>query len=1140
MIAYETMDGTATSPADYTATMGTLIFAPGDPTTQQTVEVVVKADDADEADETFTLSISVSDAGGQLVQIDAGTVTTTILDGAMAVRSPLVLTGDAIQMVDENVQEVGTWSAAPESSADVVTWALFGDDANLFELSADMTTTGVNTMLRFRNAPDYEDPMDADDGNTYDFTLRASVDAMSFTEESVMVTVMNVDESVPLRVTIGEALVSSTNPPVVGVAIVAELEDPDGLSGNVVWRWYNTRILNGDREGPVLLVETTNPSDGSTSAGFTYTLTETALPLLDIPDTKLLLEVTYMDILDMRTLEWVALHDVLPAAPPQTTVTADPIVASPLTAVGVDPRVGGVVLSWGVGLSNEAQMQIVRWEYRWREEAATGDDYSEWIPVPDSGYGEANANEYTVTNLQNGISYLFQVRGFNTTGYGEPSAPVAGTPAGVPRAPVLTATGSDARVELRWTLEDNNGSPVTSWEYEATEMLSGSSTSSSTLPTLVPDSGPGKANADGYVVRRATFVVGLDSEERALASDADYTFTVRAVNRVGAGDPSVAVMASTMNNPPRFADTDAVMDTLWQLDGALVQLVLPEAMGGDAPLSYELTGSLPMGVTLSDRVLDGMPTMVMSASSYTWRVTDADGDTAMLEFMIEVREPPPEVVLVSMQTPAVTVPEEIRDGGVNLGVMATRPELSTGALSIGYVLESVSAVSDDYMDAGTGTLTIEADRSVGMIQVNITDDMLSEEAETFRVVLQTTPGMTTPGVTLGSTSTTVVTIEASDPLQVSLTGPGMVEEGTNAMYTLSLSGGDSTKDVHVTLGVAGSSTATEDDVTLPERWTLSAGAGTGNFALPIRADNLIETETLVVELLSVEGGGGVTTLMAGQVSASVTDRSAPEIMGNLMPDFLVGIQAAVASYTATDPNGDLVSWSVEGTDAVHFQIQSVGGVLSFVTEPDYNRPSDADGDRVYELQVIAEDDGVPVARTTVNVRVTLRPGNLPDSAVTFDADAYTAAEGAEVTVMVSLNPSASRALEIPITLGGGTAGVADWSVAGLEGTAGSYTLMFMIGDVAKTFIITVLEDRFYEGTDNTNVDETLNLNFGSLPAAVVAGTHTTATLALQDTDPGPPTFQLSADPATLTEGSGPVDVMIRLNLTWGRKLKISG
>src|SRR5262245_19221206 len=55
-VSYATADGTATAGSDYTATSGTLVFAPGE--TSKTVAVPIVGDTAIESDETFTLRLS--------------------------------------------------------------------------------------------------------------------------------------------------------------------------------------------------------------------------------------------------------------------------------------------------------------------------------------------------------------------------------------------------------------------------------------------------------------------------------------------------------------------------------------------------------------------------------------------------------------------------------------------------------------------------------------------------------------------------------------------------------------------------------------------------------------------------------------------------------------------------------------------------------------------------------------------------------------------------------------------------------------------------------------------------------------------------------------------------------------------------
>ncbi|HCB34156.1 MAG TPA: hypothetical protein DEP69_03035, partial [Acidimicrobiaceae bacterium] len=69
----------------------------------------------------------------------------------------------------------------------------------------------------------------------------------------------------------------------------------------------------------------------------------------------------------------------------------------------------------------------------------------------------------------------------------------------------------------------------------------------------------------------------------------------------------------------------------------------------------------------------------------------------------------------------------------------------------------------------------------------------------------------------------------------------------------------------------------------------------------------------------------------------------------------------VGTFTATDDStsaGDF-AWRVSGgDDEARFDI-SAGGVLTFFVAPDFENPGDVGGNRVYEVEITATDDGTP-------------------------------------------------------------------------------------------------------------------------------------------------------------------------------------
>ena len=87
----------------------------------------------------------------------------------------------------------------------------------------------------------------------------------------------------------------------------------------------------------------------------------------------------------------------------------------------------------------------------------------------------------------------------------------------------------------------------------------------------------------------------------------------------------------------------------------------------------------------------------------------------------------------------------------------------------------------------------------------------------------------------------------------------------------------------------------------------------------------------------------------------------------------------VVAFTAVDPEGDPVAWSLSGADSGLFDIDK-NGRLTFNTPPDYEDPLDSGRDRVYEVSVTATD-GIPDSDdTTRSVNVTVvnleEPGTI--------------------------------------------------------------------------------------------------------------------------------------------------------------------
>ena len=199
------------------------------------------------------------------------------------------------------------------------------------------------------------------------------------------------------------------------------------------------------------------------------------------------------------------------------TATPNPVPAAPgsFNAAPDDRR---VALSW----DDPSDSSITKYQYR-----VSTDDGTNWNPdwTDISGSGAATTS-YTITPLDNGTEYTFEVRAVNPTGNGPASGDTA-TPNPVPAAPgSFNAAPDDRRVTLSW--DDPSDSSITKYQYRVS-----ADDGTNWNPDWTDISGSGAATTS-YTLT-------------PLNNGTDYTFEVRAVNPVGNG----AVSGDTATPNPR-------------------------------------------------------------------------------------------------------------------------------------------------------------------------------------------------------------------------------------------------------------------------------------------------------------------------------------------------------------------------------------------------------------------------------------------------------------------------------------------------------------------------------------------------------------------------------------------------------------
>ena len=111
------------------------------------------------------------------------------------------------------------------------------------------------------------------------------------------------------------------------------------------------------------------------------------------------------------------------------------------------------------------------------------------------------------------------------------------------------------------------------------------------------------------------------------------------------------------------------------------------------------------------------------------------------------------------------------------------------------------------------------------------------------------------------------------------------------------------------------------------------------------------------------GGGGGSDAGGGYT----TTNGAPTITNTTTSFSVVENQTSAFTITATDPDQDSITYSLTGDDEALFSV-STSGVVTFKTAPDFEAPSDADTNNIYQITGRVSDGSLNATKSfTVTV-----------------------------------------------------------------------------------------------------------------------------------------------------------------------------
>ena len=849
-IDYATADGSATSPADYGATTGTLTFAPGQ--TAATVSVSVVDDGIGESDETFTVTLT----NPVNVTVDDGSATGTITD-----------TGANPTMSVMNILSVSGAEDTIGSLAFVVTLQPAGTlEATAAYATADGTATA---------------------GNDYEAKTGTLTFAVGETAKTIMVpvkadTLPEDDET--FTVTLSNLMNASRGSHGTGTiqdddAIVL-LTDGRGSEASGLLEFVVSLDGRGSARSTVLVDYET--ADRSAEAGTDYEAAEGTLTF-PVGTSTLTIPVTVIDDAVHERTETILLFltSIIGATADDTlaqgVIVDDDEASTEIELTAAPSRVvegeGATAVVVTATLDASARQGATTVTVSVAKSGAAG--VVDFDPVPAfaitiAAGATSGTKTFTLTPIDDEVDERDEV------------LDIAGTSDLPVTATSVTLTDDDSTSSSISLAADpprvSEGDGATSVEITAT-LDGGARTAATTVTVSVSGSG----NADAVDFQNVpSFTITIAAGDRSgtgtftltpiddIVDESDETLSVTGTSDLPvtetevelADDDSTSSSISLTAQPPRVSEGDgatsvevmATLDAGARTEATTVTVTVSGSGNADA-VDFQNVPSFTITIAAGDRSGTGTFTLtpiddIVDESDETLSVTGTS-DLPVTETEVELADDDSTSSSISLTAQPPRVSEG--DGATSVEITATldggaRTEATTVTVTVS---GSGNADAVDFQNVPSFTITIAAgDRSgTGTFTLTPIDDIVDESDETLSVTGTSDLPVTETEVELAD--------DDSTSSSISLTAqPPRVSEGdgaTSVEITATLDGGARAEATTVTVTVSGSGNADAVDFQNVPSFTITIAAGdrsgTETFTLTPIDDIVDESD----ETLSVTG-----------------------------------------------------------------------------------------------------------------------------------------------------------------------------------------------------------------------------------------------------------------------------------------------
>ena len=682
---------------------------------------------------------------------------------------------------------------------------------------------------------------------------------------TVTINVTDVDED-------GTVSLSMTHPSA-RTQLTATLTDPDGGVTNESWQWAKADAQNDSY---------TNIT-GETSA--TYT------PEDDDVGKWLKAKVSYDDDEDTgKTAEGVSANPVQTGANRAPTFDTAPITLTVPENSGADVDVGNPVTATDLDTDNTLTYTL------------EGTDKDSFKVISD---GQIQTKSGVTYDFETKPSYSVTVKADDgNTGTATKAVTINLTNADDSGTVALSTTQPVARTQLTATLTDQD-TPITgiSWVWARSDAQDGAynAITDATLATYTPTDG----DVGKFLKATATYTDSYGSNKSAAAVTD---------NAVGAGT----------NRAPEFPDTSTTRAFPENLGPGLPIDVPVEATDADKNdvLIYTLEGTdkdsfeiVPNDGQIKTKVGETYNHEAKDSYSVTVKVDDQKGGTDTITVTINVTDVNEKPSFNATPPVAFNIAEN-SSANTNIGaaVGATDPDdgdtlvysLDNGSAAIFNIdssngqLKTKAALDKETEDTYTVTVSVRDNRDASG------DDDMENDA---------------------SIEVTVNVTDVNEPPEFPSTETRTrnVQEGTAANQAI----GNPVKAVDPDVGATLTYTLAGTDAT-SFNFDTSTGQLKTKVALNKETKDTYTVTVSVRDSKDANGNADTATDSTITVTINVTDTNEPPVLsGSATVDYEENGTGPVSTYTAVDPEGATIDWSLTGTDAAKFTIDGGGaGVQS--------------------------------------------------------------------------------------------------------------------------------------------------------------------------------------------------------------------